>query len=167
MSYGIVFQTVMVEKENKIYWFNRSGCNNDDFGRKAEDFTLKIYDNKETALKDIERFKGCFENDLKLSGKFVSYDYYYNYLKKKIEKPLSYEKFKSDYCNGFSQLKSIKCLNNNCEYIPQEFNSIYYDLLKEYNSIRIMYNYQDLEFEDLTNIEDLKSVRIYIKKYRR
>ena len=167
MSYAIVFQTIVVEKENKIYWFNRSGRNNDDFGRKASDFTLTIYDNKELALKGVERFKNCFDDELKLSGKIVNYDYYYNYLKKKIEKPLSYEKFKSDYCNSYSQLKSIKCLNNDCEYNPQEYNSVYYDLRKKYNAIRIMYNYQDLKFEDLTGITDLTSVRIYIKKYRK
>lgn len=167
MSYEIVFATLIVEKNGMIYHFNRSGCNNDDFGRKADDFTLKIYDNKDSALKDIERFKNCFDDELKLNSKFVSYDYYYNYLKKKIEKPLSYEKFKSDYSSGFSQLKSIKCLNNEREYTPREFNTIYYNLLKEYNSIRIMYNYQDLQFEDLTGINDLSSVRIYIKKYRR
>lgn len=167
MRYEIVFATIIVEKNGKIYHFNRSGCDNDDFGRKADDFTLKIYDNKELALKDIQRFKNCFDENLKLNGKFVSYDYYYNYLKKKIEKPLSYEKFKSDYCNSYSQLKSIKCLNNDCEYNPQEFNSVYYDLIKQYNGIKVMYNYQDLDFEDLTGIEDLSSVKIYIKKYRR
>ena len=161
MSYAIVFQTIVLENNGKIYHFSRSGCNNDDYGRTAEDFTLKIYDTKEQALKDIERFKGCFDDELKINSKFVSYDYYYNYLKKKIENPLSLEQFKNNYYYGFLLLKSVNCLNNNVEYKNiQEFNNAYYDLLKQYNTIRTMYNYEDLKFEDLKN--DLGYVRIYI-----
>lgn len=36
MSYEIVFQTIVLEYNGKIYHFSRSGCNNDDYGRKAE-----------------------------------------------------------------------------------------------------------------------------------
>lgn len=149
MSYSIIFQTLMVEKNGKIYWFNRSGCNNDDFGRKAEDFTLKIYDNKESALKDIERFKGYYEYNLKLSGKMVSYDYYYNYLKKKIEKPLSYEKFKSDYCSGFSQLKSIEYF----EMVINEglFDTRNFDFYKCIQYAQYEYYYRKI-YEDLEEI---------------
>ena len=163
MSYEIVFKTVVVENNDKIYHFFRSGCNNDDAGRKDEDFTVKVYKNKELALNDIEkRFKGCYEEDLKLNGKFVNYDYYYKYLKKKIEKPLSFEKFKKDYYYSLSLLESITCKNNGINYTANEFNKIWRDLQKEYGRITISYNFKDLQLEELT--PNMESVRIYIKK---
>ena len=166
MSYAIVFQTLMVEKNNRIYHFSRCGCNNDDCGRKADDFTLKIYENKEEALNDIKRFENDFEDILKINNKMVYFDYYYHYLKKKIEKPLSYEKFKSDYCSGFSQLVEIICKNNNRTYKPNNFNKIYYDLLKEFGSISLKYHYDNnIQFDDLTN--EMQNLRIYIKKYKK
>lgn len=162
MSYEIVFKTVVVENNDKIYHFFRSGCNNDDAGRKDDEFDVKVYDNKEHALKDIERFKGAFEDYLKLNSKFVTYDYYYRYLKKKIEKPLSFEKFKKDYYYSFSLLESISCKNNGVNYTANEFNKIWRDLQKEYGRITISYNFKDLQLEELTS--NMKSVRVYIKK---
>lgn len=162
MSYGIVFQTIVVENNGRIYHFDRSGCNNDNAGRQQDDFIVKVYENRETALKDIERFKDCFEEDLKLSGKFVNYDYYYRYLKKKIDKPISYENFKNNYYYHFQQLKTITCRNNNKNYEPAEYSKEFYSLLKEYGCITISQNWSDLSIDELRN--DLNGLRIYIRK---
>lgn len=162
MSYEIIFKTVIVEKENKIYHFSRSGCNNDDQGRKDDEFILKVYENKESALNDILWFKGCTEYELKLNSKFVNYDYYYNYLKKKIEKPLSYDQFNKNYYTCFQKLENILCINNNT-YYDNFNNEIYYNLLKEFKNIRLLYNYKDVNFNELDNNF---TGRIYIKKIK-
>ena len=48
MSYSIVFETKIVKlSDGRIIHFNRQGCNNDDAGRKKDDFTAKIYTEKE------------------------------------------------------------------------------------------------------------------------
>ena len=163
MSYEIVFKTIVVEKDGKIYHFSRSGCNNDDAGRTDEDYVVKVYNNREIALKDIEKkFKGCFDEDLKLNSKFVNYDYYYRYLKKKIEKPINYENFKIEYYSSFQELVNITCLNNNCSYSILEYNNAWRELYDKYGVLTIRHNFKDLQFEDLEN--KLNNVRIYIKK---
>lgn len=163
MSYEIVFKTIIVEKDGKIYHFSRSGCNNDNAGRKDEDYTVKVYNNRETALKDIEKkFKGGFEEDLKLNSKFVNYDYYYKYLKKKIEKPINYKTFKTEYYSDFHELVNFTCLNNNCTYSILEDENVWTELYNKYGILTIRRNFKELQFEDLEN--KLNNVRIYIKK---
>lgn len=166
MSYEIVFKTLAVERNDKIYLFSRIGCNNDDMGRKDDDFIVEIYDSKELALKDIEkRFKGCYEAELKLNGKFVNYDYYYNYLKKKIDKPLSIETFDRDYNYYFKELVDITCFTNGKSYTPEEYNKVWRDLLYQYNKLSSRYNFKEIGFDDLVNTYNGQSnIGIYIRK---
>lgn len=157
MSYDIVFKTIVVKKNNKIYHFSKCG-------RESWDYVVKVYDNKAQALKDIERFKGGFEEYLKLNSKLVNYDYYYRYLKKKIDKPITYKNFKNDYDYTFTTMKIFKiyCFNNQKYYTPKEFENVYQELKNKYGLVYSADYGDELEFEDLSN--DLENLKIIISR---
>ncbi len=57
MGYSIIFETYIVKlPDGRIIHFDRSGCNNDNMGRKQNEFTGKIY-NVDDFIKYAEKFK--------------------------------------------------------------------------------------------------------------
>ena len=165
MSYSIIFKSYVVEHNGKIYHFLRQGCNNDDSGRRDDEFSVDVYNNKEQALKDIERFKGNTEDTLKINSKYTTYDNYYNYLKKKIEKPMSFVQFRQDYFYSFKSIDGIYCWDNQTIYSVDEYNKNWRDLYNKYGTLTKKYLFKDITIDELTS--NMKNVIIYIKNYSR
>ena len=111
MSYEIIFETIIVKtNDGGIIHFDRSGCNNDDYGRKQDDFIATYYDNEKAFLDYALRFKNDYENQLKINSKMVVYDKYYKYLLRKLNNAISYDDFKKFYYSSFSRLDGIEIL---------------------------------------------------------
>ena len=57
MGYPMIFGTKIVNlSDGRVIHFDRSGCNNDDEGRKPNDWTAKVYTQQEFKSR-IESFK--------------------------------------------------------------------------------------------------------------
>ena len=63
MGYSIIFETYIVKlPDGRIIHFDRSGCNNDNVGRKQNEFTGKIY-NVDDFIKYTEEIIRCIEDN--------------------------------------------------------------------------------------------------------
>lgn len=103
MSYSIIFGTKIVNlSDGRVLHFFRSGCNNDDVGRKRDEWFAAIYTQQEFKNR-IEGFKkslkpykegGFFE--LKIYGRPASFYDYGNHLERMKKRAKSYKDFISE-----------------------------------------------------------------------
>lgn len=86
MSYSIIFKTIIAKTDDgRIVHFNRSGCNNDDVGRKENEFTAKLYTQEEWEKEikhweDIERYEDD-GFDLKIGSRYCQWADYGKHLR--------------------------------------------------------------------------------------
>lgn len=109
MSYSIIFETKIVKlPDGKIIHFSRQGCNNDDCGRKKDEFVAELYGNEQEFIKFAEKFRGDepdFGFELKIGSRYTSYNDYYKHLIRMLKRGKTLEQFteafkiKGRYCD--------------------------------------------------------------------
>lgn len=97
MSYTIIFETYMVElQDGRFLQLCRSGCNNDDAGRKRDEFEGKIFKREEldSLIQKYENYptdEGSF--DLRIGSTYSSFAAYGRYLRRKWKEAKNWDKF--------------------------------------------------------------------------
>ncbi len=109
MSYSIIFETKIVKlPDGKIIHFSRQGCNNDNCGRKKDEFRAELYSSEQDFIKFAENFRGDEPKlgfELKIGSKYTSYNDYYKHLIRMLKRGKTLEQFteafkiKGRYCD--------------------------------------------------------------------
>lgn len=105
MGYTIIFKTKIINlSDGRIMHLDLSGCNNDDHGRRNDDWFAKIY-NKEDFIKYAEGFKigskpikelGEMEGfDLKIGSRYCTYYDYGMHLLRMMKRAVSFDELKN------------------------------------------------------------------------
>ena len=137
MSYIIIFETKIVKlPDGRIIHFDRSGCNNDDAGRKKDEFCGKIYTEAEFIAKSNKFKQGSKpykanepQNwDLKIGSRYATYYDYGEHLLRMFKRALPYEDFIKQYYFSARYCKGIELLEPERRDITiEEFDKLYYD----------------------------------------
>jgi len=133
MSYSIVFETKFLKlKDGRVVHFSRQGCNNDDSGRRKDDFTAEIL----TVEKFNEKFLFYFNfgedyNALKVGSRWVTYKGYAEHLLRMFNRAKSFEEFISAYRLRAERLLEIQVVEPIEKIMtPDEFDEKYYELIE-------------------------------------
>ena len=102
MGYSMIFETKIVTlSDGRLIHFDRSGCNNDDAGRRQDEFTGKVYTEDEFR-KRIESFKNSakpykdstpHEWELKIYGRMGTMHDYGTHLERMWKRAEPYDEF--------------------------------------------------------------------------
>ena len=176
MGYGIIFKTKIVNlSDGRILHLSLQGCNNDNEGRKNDDWQGKIY-TKEDFIKFAEGFKNdskpskeseCF--DLKIGSRYCTYYDYGMHLLRMLKKSVTYDELiHSGKYVSFNRIDGVTVFENDkpTEMTMKEFDDYFYKKLYSNARIRYRINYTFLEMEDdvIKAFDDENSERIYISK---
>lgn len=156
MGYSIIFETKIVTlSDGRIIHFDRSGCNNDNSGRRRNEFTAKIY-----TVEEFERSaksfmanssphteaNPCF--DLKIGSRVASYYDYGAHLLRMLKRARPYAEFirernvTAQYCTGIEieeprhQVVSCREFEDTWREIINKYGRISYRRIMEYPDIR-------------------------------
>ena len=159
MGYGIIFKTKIVNlSDGRILHLSLQGCNNDNEGRKNDDWQGKIY-----TKEDFIKFAEGFKNDSKPSKESEGFD-----LKIGSRYCTYYELIHSGKYVSFNRIDGVTVFENDkpTEMTMKEFDDYFYKKLYSNARIRYRINYTFLETEDdvIKAFDDENSVRIYISK---
>ena len=179
MGYSIIFETKIVKLDDgRIIHFNRSGCNNDDAGRRKDEFTAKIYANEEDFIKyaskfmkESEPYKVSGEFDLKIGNRFCSMYDYGEHLIRMCRRALTVGKFLEDYrftCREWKGIEVIELEEKelNCDEAEQFFREVRgsyrYRVINDYT-----YTLNDKVIDLITNQKDICRTQFEIIKRRK
>ena len=106
MGYPMIFETKIVNlSDGRLIHFNRSGCNNDNEGRRQNDWSAKVYTQDE--FKDyVDKFKTGsrpykdslpHEWELKIYGRMATPYDYGEHLERMQKRAMDYEEFVSEF----------------------------------------------------------------------
>ena len=175
MGYTMIFATKIVNlSDGRIVHFDRSGCNNDDEGRKPNDWTAKVYTEQEFK-KRIESFKKGskpykdslpHEWEIKIYGRMATgYDYGVH-LERMQKRARNYIEFIAENEVRVNRCDAIEIIDPEPKTMTfNEFDeyrkSLPYDSKLKY---RIWYTKLDLdkEYEFVNAIESGAPLEIYI-----
>lgn len=176
MGYGIIFKTKIVNlSDGRILHLSLQGCNNDNEGRKNDDWQGKIY-TKEDFIKFAEGFKNDSKPskesegfDLKIGSRYCTYYDYGMHLLRMLKKSVTYDELiHSGKYVSFNRIDGVTVFENDkpTEMTMKEFDDYFYKKLYSNARIRYRINYTFLETEDdvIKAFDDENSVRIYISK---
>lgn len=145
MGYSIIFETKIVKMEDgRIIHFDRSGCNNDNEGRKKNEFTGRVY-NESDFVKFAENFKKNskpFKNtdiwDLKIGNRCATMYDYGDHLLRMLKRAKRIEDFLKEYYFWAYHFKGIELLSPEHKEITdkREIDKIFYDSIYTNNGIR-------------------------------
>ena len=175
MGYPMIFATKIVTlSDGRIVHFDRSGCNNDNEGRRANDWTAKVYTQQEfqNRIESFKRgskpYKDCspHEWEIKIYGRMATGYDYGTHLERMQKRARSYMDFIAE-----NQIKVNRC--EGIELLDPEMKTMTYDEFDNYRRnlpidsklrYRILYTKLDLENEnDFVNaIESGAPLEIYI-----
>lgn len=174
MSYSIIFETKIVKlSDGRIIHFDRSGCNNDNAGRKKDEFSAEIY-SVDAFMEKIEKLK---ENskpfkdiwDMKIGSRCATYYDYGEHLLRMYKRAISYENLINTFCFRVEYLTGIELIKPEHKIMTiEEFDKAYYDLL--YKGHGLTYH-RLIEYPDIKNekyivslIEEGKPLSFEIRK---
>ena len=185
MSYDIIFQTKLVDLgDGRIIHFSRRGCNNDNEGRKKNEFRGFIHD-REFFVEDAENWirdgipyseGGSF--DLKIGSRPASMYDYGKHLLRMLSRAENVEQFQHN--NSFFAIETTGIeVTSPIEkfYTPEEFtDDVFYDLLyhkgefanipnKDFSYRRITKTHEDIR-ECAKILSSGKYLDFYIHKYK-
>lgn len=156
MGYSIVFETkIVLLSDGRLIHFSRDGCNNDDSGRRRDEFTAKIY-----TLAEFEQGargfmknsaphteeKPCF--DLKIGSRVASYYDYGAHLLRMLKRAKPYNEFirernvSAQYCTGIEiekprhQIVSCREFEDTWRDLLHKHGHVSYSRIMEYPDIR-------------------------------
>ena len=158
MSYSIIFETKIVKlSDGRIIHFDRSGCNNDDAGRRKDDFSARIY-TEEEFIQKAENYKknskpykesGCME--LKIGSRCATMYDYGEHLLRMFKRAKSYNDFINSMCFWVEHLIGIQLHKPEEKFMTvEEFDKEFYKLLYSGNGMtytRLM-EYPDIKDEE-------------------
>lgn len=140
MSYSIIFETKFLKlSDGRIVHFSRSGCNNDNSGRKKNEFEAKILTEDEFN-KIYEKYLNLESDDeyaLKVGNRWVSFKGYAEHLMRMYKRALPFNKFICKYRLTAECLVGIR-VSEPVEKMmsPDEFDKQYYNLFEINGHIR-------------------------------
>lgn len=175
MGHSIVFRTKIVcLSDGRVLHLSLSGCNNDTEGRKADDWTGKIY-TKEDFIKyaesfktDSKPFKDSEGFDLKIGNRYCTYYDYGMHLLRMLKRAISFDELThSGKCVSFSKVDGVTVFGpeKTLKMSMKEFSAYYYDHINSGVKYRINYTVLETEEDIVTAFDSGESIRIYISKY--
>lgn len=99
MGYSIIFETKICKLNNgDIIHFNLSGCNNDDFGRRRDEFQGEYYtaEEWENKIREFESVKRHDNFDLKIGSRYVNWIDYGKHLRRMTKRAKTLEEYKKE-----------------------------------------------------------------------
>ena len=181
MSYSIIFETkIVLLSDGRILHFCRSGCNNDNAGRRKDDFTASIH-TKEDFLTIIEGYKSHSlpysksepgNWDMKIGSRYATYYDYGEHLMRMYKRALPYKEFITQYGFYCTLCTGVQLYEPEEKIISlKEFNDNYYELLNRTGRLayRHLKEYPDIKNEALIIqlIEDKKPINFEILKHKK
>lgn len=152
MSYTIVFETKILKlNDGRIMHFSRTGCNNDDFGRKKNEFKANVYGSENDFIKYVETFKGNTDEYvvLKIGNKFGTLDDYYKHLVRMLKRGKTEDQFVKEFNFEASYVDSIDVIKpEKVTLTPEEFNDKFYTHLRQgltYHINKVRYSFDDMD----------------------
>ena len=173
MSYSIIFETKIVKlSDGRIIHFDRSGCNNDDAGRRKDDFSAKVYTleefmrQAENYKRNSKPYKEAAYMDLKIGSRPATMYDYGDHLLRMLKRAKPYDEFiKSVYfrvrhLTGIQLHKPVERFMT-VEEFDKEFYKLLYsgcgmsytrlieypDIKDEKNIVRLIESSESLSFE--------------------
>lgn len=167
MSYSIIFKTKIARlSDGRIIHFDRSGCNNDDCGRKNGEFTAKLY-TEEEFRKYAEHFKvgsapykETKNFELKIGSRYATYYDYGEHLLRMLNRAVPYDELdvRASYCRGIELIAP-----EHKEMSLEEFEKVVYKIM--YSGAPFSYR-RLMEYPDKSEIvpllENGKQMEFYI-----
>lgn len=137
MSYSIIFETKIVKlSDGRIIHFDRSGCNNDNAGRRKGDFTAKIYtvdefiQKAENYKKNSKPYKEADCMELKIGSRYATMYDYGEHLLRMLNRVKTYTEFINSLCFRVKYLTGIQLHKPEEKFMTvDEFDKAYYKLL--------------------------------------
>ena len=175
MSYSIIFETTIIKlSDGRLLHLSLQGCNNDNAGRRRDDWHSKIYTENdfvkyaEKFMVDSKPIKESDGFDLKIRSKYCTYYDYGKHLLRMLKKATSFDELKrSGKFVTFSSIDgaTVYEVGKVLEMSMKEFDDYFYKKL--YNGgIRYRINCTPLYTEsDVVNaLDNGLSIRTYISK---
>lgn len=160
MSYSIIFETKIVKlSDGRIIHFDRSGCNNDNAGRRKDDFTAKIYtvdefvQKAENYKKNSKPYKEADCMDLKIGSRYATMYDYGEHLLRMLNRAKTYTEFINSLCFRVEHLTGIQLHKPEERFMTvAEFDKEFYKLL--YSGSGMTYT-RLMEYPDIKDEENL------------
>lgn len=178
MSCSIVFETkIAILSDGRLIHFDRSGCNNDNSGRRKDDWTARILTAHELIkkLNDYQRgkkpFKDCGEFELKVCGKPATMYDYAKHLERMWQRALPYDEFIKKYQFQVEHLTAVELIQpENKMMTVEEFHKEFYDILYTSGPTQWYNHYEYPDIRDEAKIVDLiekgEALRITLKSWK-
>lgn len=175
MGYRIIFKTKIIKlSDGRLLHLDLSGCNNDNRGRRCDDWNGSIYteaafiEYAEDFMKDSKPSKDVDYFDLKIRSKYATWYDYGEHLLRMMRRAVTFDELKSSGKHvSFKRIDSVTVYEGGkeIEMTTKEFSSYYYKKLY-YGGIRYKINYTVLETENdvIGAFGNGYSVEIYIDK---
>lgn len=160
MSYSIIFETKIVKlSDGRIIHFDRSGCNNDNAGRRKDDFTAKIYtvdefvQKAESYKKNSKPYKEADCMELKIGSRYATMYDYGEHLLRMLKRAKPYAEFIKSLCFYVNHLTGIQLHKPEERFMTvAEFDKEFYKLL--YSGSGMTYT-RLMEYPDIKDEENL------------
>lgn len=163
MSYLIIFETKIVKlSDGRVIHFDRSGCNNDNAGRRKDDFTAKIYTVDEFVQKaenykeNSKPYKDAESMDLKIGSRYATMYDYGEHLLRMLKRAKPYTEFIKSLCFYVNHLTGIQLHKPEERFMTvAEFDKEFYKLL--YSGSGLTYT-RLMDYPDIKDEENLVSL---------
>ena len=175
MGYSIIFQTKIIKlSDGRLLHLDLSGCNNDDEGRRRDDWNGRIY-TKEEFIKKAESFKEDSKPsketkgfDLKIGSRYCTYYDYGEHLLRMLKRAVTFDELmNSDKYVSFNRIDGAE-VEEDGKTIPMSLKELsQYIWDKKYNggyAYRLNYTFLENEKEIVDAFDNGAAVRIYISK---
>lgn len=160
MSYSIIFETKIVKlSDGRIIHFDRSGCNNDDAGRRKDDFSAKIYtvDNfvqkAENYKKNSKPYKEADCMELKIGSRYATMYDYGEHLLRMLKRAKPYAEFIRSFYFRIGHLTGVQLHKPEEKFMTvEEFYKVFYKMI--YSGSEMTYTML-MEYPDIKDEENL------------
>ena len=175
MSYTIIFETKIVKLfDGRLLYLDLSGCNNDNEGRRRDDWKGKIFTENdfikyaESFMMGSKPIKESDGFDLKIRSRYCTWYDYGEHLLRMKKKAITFNELK---CSGeyitFNRIDGVTVYEDGKEIkmTMKEFNDCFYKKL--YNGgikYRINYTLLNTENDVVNALDNGFSIRIFIGK---
>ena len=137
MSHSIIFETKIVKlSDGRIIHFDRSGCNNDNAGRRKDDFSAKIYtveaftQKAGNYKKNSKPYRDTGSMELKIGSRCATMYDYGEHLLRMLKNAMPYTEFVRSYYFIIAHLTGIQLHKPEEKFMTlEEFDKQFYKLL--------------------------------------
>lgn len=176
MSYSIIFETKIVKlSDGRIIHFSRSGCNNDNEGRRKDGFSAKIYtedafvEMAEKYKKNSTPYKESGFMELKIGCSIATMYDYGEHLLRMLKRAKPYADFITENRFLAKHLTGVQLLSPEERMMTAaEFEKEFYTLLRAEGGLSYHYLFDYPDTKDETSlsrlIESGSTLSFYIKR---